>query len=107
MYRLFYFFIASIIYNFLIKQITVFNFLKKTISHKGKNYTSEDLKILRENWEKENYSSNEYQLVDKYAIKSFELTEKQLTNLNKAKLSAKASSWKSRQRKLRKEGKLE
>lgn len=85
----------------------MFNFLKKTISHKGKKYTSEDLKILRENWEKENYSPNEYQLVDKYAIKSLELTEKQLANLNKAKLSAKASSWKSRQRKLRREGKLE
>lgn len=85
----------------------MFNFLKKTISHKGKKYTSEDLKRLRENWEKENYLANEYQLVDKYAIKSLELTEKQLANLNKAKLSAKASSWKSRQRKLRKEGKLE
>ena len=78
----------------------------KNIVHKGKYYSIKDLQKLRDKWEKETYEDPDYQEVDKYAIKSLELTEKQFNNLKESTLRQKASSWKSRQRKLRKDGRL-
>ena len=79
----------------------------KNIVHKGKHYSIKDLQKLRDIWEKETYEDPDFHEVDKYAIKSLELTEKQFNNLKEFTLRQKASSWKTRQRKLRNEGKLE
>ena len=84
----------------------MFNFFRKTISHKGIKYSSKDLDNLMERWMKQNYNPPELEEIDKYAFKSLELTESQLEAIEHKKMIQKASSWKSRQRKLRKEGKL-
>lgn len=79
----------------------------KSITHKGKSYSIDDINKLKGIREEENYETPVYEEVDKYAIKSIELTDEQLNNLKEHQLRKKANAWKSRQRKLRKEGKLE
>ena len=77
------------------------------IFHENKSYTIKDLIEMRKLWEDEFYKLPTVEVVDKYALKSLQLTEKQLSSLKKSVLTKKASSWKSRQRKLRREGKLD
>ncbi len=84
----------------------MFNFFRKTISHKGIKYSSKDLDNLMKRWMKQNFNPPELEEIDKYAFKSLELTESQLEAIEHKKMIQKASSWKSRQRKLRREGKL-
>jgi hypothetical protein len=84
----------------------MFNFFKKTISHKGKKYTRNDLDRLMDKWMDENFNPPGLEEIDKFAVKSLELTESQLESIKQDKLYKRASSWKSRQRRLRKEGKL-
>jgi hypothetical protein len=84
----------------------MFNFFRKTISYKGKKYSHKDLDNLMEQWMDKNFNPPELEEIDKYAVKSLELTQSQLEGIEQVKMIRKASSWKSRQRKLRKEGKL-
>ena len=84
----------------------MFNFFRKTISHKGIKYSGKDLDNLMKRWMKQNFNPPELEEIDKYAFKSLELTESQLEAIEHKKMIQKASSWKSRQRKLRREGKL-
>jgi len=91
------------------------SFLRKGILHKGKIYTDDDLTNLMDywkeeswvKWQEENNHPSEIQQVDKDASKSLELSEKQLDSLKYSKLNDKATSWKSRQRSLRRKGKLD
>ena len=67
------------------------------IFHENKSYTIKDLVEMRKLWEDEFYKLPTVEVVDKYALKSLQLTEKQLSSLKKSVLTKKASSWKSRQ----------
>ena len=88
-----------------------FLFRKKTITHKGKKYTLKDIEeLLDKEWGKqqENSYSNEWKESNHFNKDNpLELTEHQRKALEDHRLRAKAVSWKARQRKLRREGKLD
>lgn len=80
----------------------------KSIIYKGKEYSIKELRDLDSKYEEEWYKNNPLdEALDKYSIESLELSDDQLKNLEDYKLNKKATAWKSRQRKLRREGKLE
>ncbi|MDC1457236.1 hypothetical protein N8351_06725 [Flavobacteriaceae bacterium] len=78
---------------------------KVFILHKGKKYTESDLDLLRIKLS-ENYTpSHNYNLDEDINIEE-ELSSEKKEELKKWRINMKASSWKSRQRGLRKKGKL-
>ena len=78
---------------------------KVFILHKGKKYTESDLDLLRFKIS-ENYTpTHNYNLDEDINIEE-ELSSEKKEELKKWRINMKASSWKSRQRGLRKKGKL-
>lgn len=79
-----------------------------TITYKGEIYSEEDLDVIYDILAEEYYENNEQNLRDDIDFKPKELLTKQkLKELKDWNTKIKASSWKSRQRSLRKKGRLE
>ena len=79
-----------------------------TITYKGEIYSEEDLDVIYDILAEEYYENNEQNLRDDIDFKPKELlTEQKLKELKDWNTKIKASSWKSRQRSLRKKGRLE
>lgn len=77
-----------------------------TIKHKGKIYTKDDLDLIYDDVAENYVPINKH--IDDVDYNPLEiLSEKQLKDLNEWKIKIRASSWKSRQRSLRKQGKLD
>ena len=76
-----------------------------TIKHKGETYSEEDLDVIFQ-IVAENYVPTKKYIDDVDYNPSENLSEKELKDLNEWKIKIRASSWKSRQRSLRKQGKL-
>ena len=79
-----------------------------TIKYKGEIYTEEDLDVIYDILAEEDYENNEQNLRDDIDFKPKELlSEQKIKELNDWNTKIKASGWKSRQRSLRKKGRLE
>ncbi len=76
------------------------------ITHKGNKYTEADLDKIRQNISENYVPKHKYEEDDRFRPKE-NLTEEKQMELKNWKTKMKASSWKSRQRSLRKKGKLE
>jgi len=77
-----------------------------TITHKGEKYTEEDLDVIYEIVAEKYIPTNKY--IDDIDYEPKEnLSDKDLKDLNEWKVKIRASSWKSRQRSLRKKRKLD